>query len=83
MADKVAVLTDQYSAFMDELLTQIADLRARKVVELGTLWLRELADSEEEYEQLKRLFRNDIQGFHCSEIYAFHQKITRTQNIQR
>ena len=32
MADKVAVLTDQYSAFMDELLTQIADLRARKVV---------------------------------------------------
>jgi phage host-nuclease inhibitor protein Gam len=40
MADKVAALTDQYSAFMDELIKEITELKLRKVVELSMLWLR-------------------------------------------
>jgi phage host-nuclease inhibitor protein Gam len=49
MADKVASLTDQYSAFMDELIQEITELKLRKIVELSMLWLRELATTEDEY----------------------------------
>ena len=65
MADKVGALTDQYSNYMDQLISEIADLKARKVIELGTMWLRELSETEEEYEHLKRIFRNDYEGFSC------------------
>jgi hypothetical protein len=32
MGDKVAVLTEQYSAFMDDLIREITELKLRKVV---------------------------------------------------
>lgn len=47
MSDKVAVLAEQYSAFMDELIKEITELKLRKVVELSMLWLRELATTED------------------------------------
>lgn len=50
MGDKIAALTESYTRFMDQLIEEIADLKMRKVIEMGTLWLRELAASEEEYE---------------------------------
>lgn len=59
MGDKVAALTEQYSAFMDNLIREITELKLRKVVELSMLWLRELASTEEEYETLRRVYRND------------------------
>lgn len=43
MSDKVAVLTDRYNLFMDELIKEIIELKLRKSVELSMLWLRELA----------------------------------------
>lgn len=43
MADKVSTLTDQYSAFMDELIREITELKLRKIIELSMLWLRELS----------------------------------------
>lgn len=83
MADKVGTLTDQYSQFMDQLADEIQSLKIRKVTELGTLWLRELASTEEEYEQLKRIFRNDLSGFCCKEIHSFYRKVTQTQDLQK
>lgn len=59
MGDKVGALTDQYSAYMDELIREISELKLRKIVELSMLWLRELATSEEEYENLRKIYRND------------------------
>jgi phage host-nuclease inhibitor protein Gam len=47
MTDKVAVLTEQYSSFMDELIKEITELKLRKIVELSMLWLRELASTED------------------------------------
>jgi hypothetical protein len=40
MADKVGQLCDQFADYMDGLLQEITDLKARKLIELGTLWMR-------------------------------------------
>lgn len=45
---------------MDDLIAEVTELKVRKSIEMSTLWVRELAQTEEEYEQFKKIFRNDL-----------------------
>lgn len=82
MSDKVAALTEQYSAFMDELIREVTELKLRKVVELSMLWLRELASTEEEYDNLRRVYRNDYEGLTCKDAHSLYFKVIGNDTLQ-
>jgi hypothetical protein len=83
MADKVAVLTDQYSAFMDQLIKEITELKLNKIVELSMLWLRELAANEDEYENLRKLYRNDYEGLTCKDVHWLYFKVIGNEKLEK
>jgi hypothetical protein len=82
MGDKVGALTDQYAAYMDELIKEISELKLRKIVELSMLWLRELATSEEEYENLRKIYRNDYEGLTCRDVHWLYFRVMGNQSLE-
>ena len=82
MADKVGTLVDEYCQFMDQLMVQINELKLNKSVELSMLWLRELASNEEEYETLRRLYRNDYSGLSCRDVHNLYFKVVGNHGME-
>ena len=45
------------------------------------MWLRELAQNEEEYELMKKIFRMDFTNLNCQQISSVYYKIIHNEEI--
>jgi len=46
------------------------------------LWLRELASNEEEYENLRKIYRNDYEGLTCKDIHWLYFKVVNNESLK-
>lgn len=47
------------------------------------LWLRELANNEDEYELMKKVHRMDFTGLTCQKIHSIYKKIIHNQHLEK
>ena len=47
------------------------------------LWLREVASTEEEYESLRRIYRNDYEGLTCKEAHNLYFKVVGNDTLAK
>ena len=83
MQEKVAGLIDSYNSFMDNLISQIRDLKMRKSLELSMMWLRDLAENEDEYELMRKIYRMDFTNLTCQDINSVYFKLLHNEELER
>ena len=45
------------------------------------LWLRELAENEEEYELMRKIYRMDFSGLTCQDVNSVYYKIIHNEEL--